>query len=280
MKVVLKFFLALIISITLASNMFAQESIWENYYQTARTQLEKGNYKEAEQYFRFSISEAGNLVEKKQETSSFNKLTLSMCGLIVAFEKQAKLSEAEEASRTLLSFLKTFKPENDREFLIALNNLGLILSEEEKYEEAEAIHRKVLSVREKYLGLDSIDVAISLINIGKIKFDQNKIIEAEAIFNKSFKILLKIPAQEIDLVYCDCLTVCMNNLAYIYISQKKYLAADNCYKFIIDIVIKVKGEKHPDLILIFEDYINLLKVMQRDKDILLIEKRIEKIKAN
>lgn len=261
----------------LSHQSFAQESVWISYFGGGMKAYEQGNYKEAERLFRAAIDEAGKAAQAKNP-KAIGMISDSLSGLAAALHGQGRFSDAESVTRKQLQLLEMTSGEGDPDYSKTLNNLGLLLSEQKKYKEAEETHRKALILREKYDEPPRRNLAVSLLNLGKVYYEQGKISESEALFNQARGVLSKIPSEDITLEDLGHLLGIDHNLALVYVEQKKYAEAELRYKGVILTTEKLKGERHPDLILYLENYAKLLRLTNRPAQAAKLDARIRLIK--
>jgi tetratricopeptide (TPR) repeat protein len=106
-----------------------------------------------------------------------NTKPLDLKALVERAEKlrsEAKHGEAILVWRKILAILENALKPEQLSIALALNNLGLLLSNQGQYAAAEALYRRSLAIHEKVLRPDHPDVALSLNNLAEllIFFDQ------------------------------------------------------------------------------------------------------------
>lgn len=240
---------------------------------------EVGHYAEAEQAFRAALVQAEKLNKGKEDKASSDRLLLSLNFLGGTLQQLGKYAEAEQVTRRAVTLIESVRQENDPEIAVNLNNLGLILAEQGKYEEAEDIHRRVLQWRERFLGAKHPDVAVSLINLGKVQYEQEEWVHAKESFDRAFIILTDIPEKQRTEEQYENLVMCANNLALIYVEEKKYDQAEKFYLKAIEILTALKGPQHPDLVGYLKNYAKLLRTMNRLAEADKVDARIEEIEG-
>lgn len=264
--------------------VLGQEAVFESYMQSGRVAFEKGNYVEAERFYKLAIKEVGLAVSEIGNTNTVGatvveQLIDALNALSSAYYAQRYYEDAERVIRAEILLLEQASLENDSDYSVALNNLGLVLSSQQKFTEAEATHRKALKLREKNEGENHPNVAVSLLNLGKVYLDQNKYSEAEAMFSRSLQILA-MPSLARTPEHVEAVVGLCNNLALIYKEQNKYAKAEVMYKLAIETTEQIKGRAHPDLIRYLTNYAGLLRLMKRPIEAARLEARSKRIEAN
>jgi tetratricopeptide (TPR) repeat protein len=262
-----------------ASLINAQHSVWDNHMKAGIKAYEIGRYPEAEREFRAALSQAEKLNKGKEDKVSSDRLLLSLNFLGGALQQLGKYAEAEQITRRAVTLIEAVREENDPEIAVMLNNLGLFLGEQGKYEEAEDVHRRVLQWRERFLGAKHSDVAVSLINLGRVQYEQEEWVNAKQSFDRAFVILTDIPEEQRTDEQYEYLVMCANNLALIYVEEKKYDQAEQFYLKAMEILTALKGPQHPDLVGYLKNYAKLLRTMNRVAEADKVDARIEEIKG-
>lgn len=259
--------------------ILAQESVWASMFGGGMKAIEQRNYKEAERLFRSAISEAGNF-DVQENPKAIGMMSDSLSGLSAALRGQKRYSDAEAVLRKQLQLLEMSVSDSDPDYSATLNNIGLLLSEQQKYKEAEEIHRKAIKLREKYDEVPRRNLAVSLSNLGKVYFDQGSFPEAESLFDRANEISSTISIN--DLTYEDLTfrLLVEDNLASIYLNQKKYKEAELKYKHIIFLGEKFLGKTNFVLVEYLENYAELLRLTKRPVEAKKIESRIVLIKKS
>lgn len=259
--------------------VLAQESVWASMFGGGMKAIEQEDYKEAERFFRLAITEAGRF-DIQETPKAIGMMSDSLSGLAAALRGQKRLSDAEAILRKQLQLLEMSVGESDADYSATLNNIGLLLSEQKKFKEAEEIHRKAITLREKYDEIPRRNLAVSLSNLAKVYFDQSYFPEAESLYERANEISSTIPIADLtaeDVVYRLGVE---NNLASIYVNQKKYKVAELKYKHIIFLAEKFLGKTTPVLVEYLENYAALLRTVKRPVEAKKVETRIALLKKN
>ena len=271
--------IALFAVILIASGLTAaQDEILKSYLQSGIIALQQGEYSKAETLFRSALSEIQN--SSVSDETKMSATLVSLNGLAMALMNQQKYVEAESATRRQIQLLElSGKSENNSDYAVALNNLGLILSYRQQFSEAIGYHRRALAWREKHLDATDPDIAISLLNLGKVYFDQQKYAEAEAVLTRAISILVKIPVELQTDDNMLALATCDMNLSSIKVSQQKYKEAEEYLLISLTIRTRLQGADHPDLLEPLKNYAVLLRKTNRPRDAATVEARIARISA-
>jgi tetratricopeptide (TPR) repeat protein len=257
----------------------AQESVWASMFGGGMKAYEQGDYKEAERFFRLAITEAGRF-DIQENPKAIGFMSDSLSGLGAALRGQKRLSDAEAIFRKQLQLLEMSVGESHEDYSKTLNNIGLLLAEQKKFKEAEEVHRRAMSLREKYDEIPRRNLAISLSNLAKVYFDQGYFPEAESLYERANEISSTIPIADLTAEDVEYRLQNENNLASIYVNQKKYKLAELKYKHIIFLAEKFLGKTTPILIGYLENYAELLRTIKRPVEAKKVENRVALLKRN
>ena len=276
-RLIQKLICSIVVMIGASVAAVAQDEILKSYLQAGMLAFQQGNYSKAETLFKAAIAELENTsLSSEKKTSG---LIIALNGLGLALTNQEKHVEAEAVTRRQIAIMEQANKANDADFAIALNNLGLMLANQGKLTQASEVHRRALAWREKHLGPAHPEVAFSLLNLGKVYFDDNKFDQAEAVFIRAVSIIGAIPTESQTDENMLALAICDMNLSSIKVGQRKFAEAEDLLLVAILIRTKIQGPTHPDLIEPLQNYLTLLRQMNRNKDAADIEVRIRRIKS-
>jgi tetratricopeptide (TPR) repeat protein len=250
---------------------------WENYFEAGMRARQEGNLPKAELLLKASRLKAE--IEADAGNPRAPEMMIdSLSGVAVVLREEGKPVEAEHVLREQLDLLKSFhRGEDDLQTSMTLHNLGLVLFDQQKYEDAGKSLAKAVQLRKKYDPEPHRNLAISLLSLGGAYFHQGKIREAEAAALQAREILAKISA---DKKLPEDLAAIMrsdHNLALIYVEQKKYEAAEQCYKAAISAMERLYGPMSGGLVLYLTNYAKLLNILKRDSEVKAIQERIGSI---
>lgn len=182
----------------------AGEAEWKVLNDKVMPQMQRGDFKQAEQFARDAVTEAektfglehqntafslSNLalalrIQKRLEESEKHyrrslairdktlgaahpTTALTMLNLADLLQEQKKLAEAEKLQRTVLPIFEKVYGE-DAKTATALNNLGANLQLQTRYKESETYLRRALAMKEKMLGPMNPSVAHTLNNLAQV----------------------------------------------------------------------------------------------------------------
>ncbi len=151
----------------------AQETFWEEFYNSGLEAQKQARYAEAEELFFAALKEAESFGEKD------TRLATTLNELALLFTDQGKYAEAEPFfQRSIAIYEKALGTEHP-DVTIILNNLGLLYTDQGKYAEAEPLFQRSIAIREKALGPEHPDVATSLENYAFLLQEMDRNTEAD-----------------------------------------------------------------------------------------------------
>ena len=251
--------------------------IWKSYAQNALDAYGKTNYAEAESFFRLALAEA----EKTNtgDKTSTDRMIVSLNGLGKVLLDEEKYVEAEGINRKAVEVMQHARPEDDPEFSLVINNLGLNLSYLGQYEEAEALLRRALSLREKYRGSKHPDVAVSLLDLGLVSFKQGNFRQADALYRSATAILENIPHDVRSTDENEMLAEAWEDLALSYAAEARYGEAEGLFKKAIALLESTRGNAHPTMVRYLANYAEMLRKTNRANKAADLEARIQSIQS-
>jgi serine/threonine protein kinase/tetratricopeptide (TPR) repeat protein len=138
---------------------------------------DQGKYEEAASFFRQSLD-----IRSRKLGPDDPEVARSLNSLAIVYWNQEKYAEAEPLfERSLAIKEKTLGPDHP-DLANTLINLGILKHTERKYEEAEALFKRALAISEKKLGPEHPDLGTILNNLAALYEDQNRRAEAEPLY--------------------------------------------------------------------------------------------------
>jgi serine/threonine protein kinase/Tfp pilus assembly protein PilF len=271
---------------------------------------QQGKYDEAASQFKKSLD-----IRSKQLKPDDPQIARSLNSLAIVLYDQGKYAEAEPLlERSLAIKEKTARPDN-AEIANTLINLGIIKHSQKKYADAEAFFKRALAVSEGNLGAENPDLVATILNsLGSLYDNQGRRSEAEPLYLRSLAIWEKMlgpdhPDVAIALhnlanlyrnigKYAQAEPLYLRSLAiwektfgpdhpYVgiglreransYRDQGKHADADPLYLRSLQIFEKKLDENHANMIMALENYILLLRKMNRTEEALKVENRLNGI---
>lgn len=212
----------------------------------------RGRYAEAEQLYLLTLGICENIKD------SMPLIVAPIYGgLGVVYEKQGRLSEAEQMHQQALT-INLQQGEETFKVAACLNDLAMVYKKQRRFPEAEAQYLRSLAIREKLLQPNDQFVAESLNNIAVLYRTQGKYQQAEEYYLRAHHI--KEQLYEPD---HPRMATSYGNLAIVYEAQGKNSEACSYYLKAIDILERKLGPDHPQTLNSRADYENLLKKMNR-----------------
>jgi len=132
--------------------------------------------------------------------------------------------------------------ENNPNYAIALNYLGMLYQKQGRLGEAEPLYKRALAIYEKALPEGHPDIVISLANLAAFYQGQGRLSEAEPLYKRALTIREKaLPEGHPDIA------ASLNNLASLYYNQGQLSEAEPLYKRALKIREKALPKDHPDI---------------------------------
>jgi tetratricopeptide (TPR) repeat protein len=139
--------------------------------------------------------------------------------------------------------------------------------------EAEVKFQEAVKLAEEMQ--DNTSLALSLNNLAAIYHTQSKYKFAEELYKKALSIREGLYGHEHPEIALN-----LHNLAVLYSARRMYPLAEEYYKKAIDVKEKVYGNIHVELVSTYNYYAKLLKLLDRTKDLELIEEKIVEIEKS
>ncbi len=277
MSILTRTFAIFVILTAMMAVCYSQEGVASSYIEAGRIVYAKGNYSEASRLFALALEESANVKNKENAL----RLTIdSLNGLSGSLARDRKFELAEVFARRLVDLIETTNGENNSDFAVALNNLGLLLREQGKLDESERVQRRTLDIRERILDAGDPDIATSLLNLGVIYFDQRRYSQAEALFKRSLTILSNVPSEHSTPESLLLMALCNQDIAAIYLNEHRNVPeAAALLKAVIRVRQTFQGPEHPDLILPLADYARALRMLGQRRQAAPIEARLKRIES-
>lgn len=274
----MKIFLQVLIMLSLATYAAGQDVVLDSYVESGMGAFKRGDYATAERYFNSAVKEISS--NGKADKKTLDRMVAVLNMLSNAYQAQGKFVNAEAINRKILEIVELTREESDPGLSIVLNNLGLSLTEQRKYAEAEKMQRRALILREKYLEAGDVNIAISLNNLAKVFHDQGKNEEAFPLYVRAFQIVTDTPKENMASEHFELAIDLSGNLGLIFTGKGEHEAAEKMFTLAIQMIERIKGNDHPDLIPRLRNYAKLLRAAKRNAEAGKMEARaaaIEKV---
>ena len=204
-------------------------------YFLARTHLDLGRYKEAEQILRQIIES-----QKIHFDGKFPDNVLVLNSLAKLLKETDRYEEAETIIRKIIKIQKATIGEQHSDYVGSLNNLAVLLKETGRYGEAESLYRRVIEIRETTINEKHPEYFKSLGNLAELLRSTSHYDEAESLHKKVIE-LLKATVGEQHPDYAKSLI----NLALLLVTIGRHDEAAQLYEKALDILIERLGNEHP-----------------------------------
>ena len=153
----------------------------------------------------------------------------------------------------------------------SLNNLATLYFRLGRLSEAEPLFRQALAIEETALGPDHPTVARSLSSLAALAAHTGRYDEAESLFRRA----LAIREKALGPSHPDVAMV-LSSLGFLYYKQSRYLDALPLYQRSLAINQQALGPDHPGTIQIADNYVTLLRSLDREDDASVIEARFRR----
>jgi CHAT domain-containing protein/Tfp pilus assembly protein PilF len=155
-------------------------------------------------------------------------------GKVIALIRAGKYAEALPLAQAMVTRLEQGPP--NRDFAVALGNLGQVYGDMGRDAEAEPLDKRALAVMEKAVGIDAADMAPMLNNLAALYQRQLRYTEAEPLFKRALTIAERsLPANHPDLGRA------LNNLATNYEKQDRHAESEALTRRALAIYQKIPG---------------------------------------
>ncbi|MTJ55888.1 tetratricopeptide repeat protein, partial [Anabaena sp. UHCC 0253] len=243
----------------------------------ATVYLAQGKYQEAESFFHKALA-----IRQRLYLQDHSDIATSLNNLAVLYRSLARYKEAESFFHKALGMLKRLFPQDHPNVAGILNNLAFFYYKQGRYSQAEPLYQEALAMKQRLFSTNHPDLAITLNNLGLVYVHQGKYAQAEHIFKdvlnickQNFKneylivrvlvnlsnIYFKINnhnAAEPFLQEAFTITenftehhpdvaLVLNQLAYLYNLQGKYIKSETLYKKCLRIYENLFPLEHPDI---------------------------------
>jgi serine/threonine protein kinase len=273
---------------------------------------DQGKYEEAASQFQKSLD-----IRSKRLKPDDPEVARSLNSLAIVFYNQGKNAEAEPLLERSLAIKEKAERPDYVEVANTLINLGIIKHAQRKYADAEAFFKRALTISEQKLGAENLDLAATILNdIGSLYEDQGRRAEAEPLYLRSLAIWEKILGPDhpdvaiavhnlanlyrnlgkytqAEPLYLHSLAIWEKTLgsnhpyvgmslrerANLYRDQGKYADAEPLYVRSLQIFEKSLDENHLHVTDTMENYILLLRKMNRAEEALKLDNRLKAIRS-
>ncbi len=241
----------------------------QSLYNLGRLYFDQGRYAEAEPLYQraLSLREQALGSNHLEVARTLNSLALMYWAWGVKYEEAECLYQ-----RALPIYEQTVGIEHPYT-AHCMNNLALLYVTQGCYTEAEQLHRRVLAIREKILDPVHLDTAQSLQNLAYLHVAQGKqerYEEAKRLLERSLAIREQLLGFEHPQTAKS-----LHNLALLYEAKGMYTEAELLYQRALAIREKALGRGNPKTLATVEHYTALLHKMERHKEAMQLETRIQ-----
>lgn len=200
----------------------------------------------------------------------------SLIGVARSYFRRGEYKEAESKARQAIKILESSGAGGHVSLATVYNALAEAYVAQDRRTEAEKFFRRSVEVTESTVGTEHYATAIYLNNEAVNYFKQDKYNEAERLYLRAISIWEKLSGSDLQHPHA---VVCLANLAKLYGKQGRYEDAEREYKRAIVIADKVLASNPEALIMILEDYAQLLKQEHRDLEAEGVRDHIRGIRA-
>ncbi|CAG1982903.1 unnamed protein product [Fusarium graminearum] len=203
----------------------------------AKSQLDKGNYKEAEEQYRV-------ILKLSSESTGIGEpcIVSIKCNLANALAKQGQRDEPEILYREALKLSTGCLEETHPNILACRINLARMLEMREKYDEAKGIYRDVLRLQEEAAGPSSLSTLSAKNRLANVLVRLKIFEAAEDIYKETLKAHGDNGREE-----HPSAIITLGNLANALQNQGQYEEAKTRYLEAKDLCKKTFNSKHPYL---------------------------------
>ena len=241
----------------------------QSHYGLARLYHAQEKYRQAERL----CQQALNI--QKQHLGDNHPLIASTLNMLAKiYQGQNKFDQAKEMNMRALSIRESTSGENHPQVATIINSLIEIYHAEGRYREAEPLIARSFMIHEQSLGPEHPYMAYSLSNRAENYFLQKNYAQAEAYFKQAQAI------REQNLGFDHPHTASTYyHLAGLYTAIERYEESEAFYRRTLSIRECTFGPYHPIVISTLEQYLSLLKKLNREYEVCELEARIQASKA-
>lgn len=182
-------------------------------YNLAEALVAQQKYEAAEDLFKSSLQD----IEKVEPLSSLNRALL-LSGLGRLYLSQNRYSEAEPLLKESLKIRQEILEPNDMDIVNSLDNLAGLYVNKQEFLKAEPLFKKALEIKEKTLKPNDPRLASTINNLATT-YSRRGDARAEDLFKKAISV--------------DNNSTYKNNLAWFYLTNKRYVEAEPLFKEIL-----------------------------------------------
>ena len=213
---------------------------------------EQGKYAQAEPLLKHALA-----IREKVLGPEHPHTATGLSNLAALYRAQGKLDDTELLNKqSLTTREQTLKTEHF-DVINSLNKQASLYRDQGKYDEAELLYQQALEISERTLGSEHLELAKILSDLGGLYYEQDKYYQAEPLYRRALTICER--TLEPDDLF---IAFCLNNLAALYHAQGKYYQAEPLYRRALAIREQILGSDHPDVVLVSENYTDLLQEMK------------------
>ena len=212
--------------------------MWTLQHNLAAICQAQGNYVEAERY-------AAEIHQKRSEVNELAHHQSISTSILLAsiYRDQRKYIESEKLLLEIVSHY-TDDQRQDPQYLIALNDLGLIYKHQERFDEAESKYLLSKKWTEQLYGSNHPSTLTSITNLASLYQQTNRCELAEPLYTVSVAGLIKTLGSK----HPRVLTV-QRGLGIVYLTLKRYTEAEVLLTDVLHNQEEVLGDDHPDTLI-------------------------------
>jgi tetratricopeptide (TPR) repeat protein len=231
----------------------------------------KGNYSEAEDFFRRSLKISELLVDPNNPT-----LASAVNNLALLLQDTGRLAEAEPLYRRALEIDEKALGQEHPNVARDLNNLASVLHARGRGGEAEPLFRRALEIDITYYGPNHPEVATDLSNLASVLRDAGRLDEAEHLFRR----VLEILGTSFGEAHAKIATA-LSNLASVLEASNRLTEAEPLLRRALEIDQATLGPNHPDVGIRLNNLGRLLRQTNRLEEAeLLLRRSLDIFKAS
>jgi tetratricopeptide (TPR) repeat protein len=164
-------------------------------------------------------------------------------------------STAEPMFRRALEVRERMLGKENRDTIISVHNLALLLEAKGDYAGAESLYRRTLEVQERTLGKEHPDTLVNINNLAVILQNKGDYPGAEPLFRRA----LEVSARTLGKEHPNTLVI-VNNLARLLQDTGDYAGAKSLFRRALEVTERTLGKEHPDTLATVDNLARLLDV--------------------
>ena len=213
----------------------------------------QGKYEQAEPIYQRALT-----IEEQALGPNHPFTSTTLACLATLYQLQGKYEQAEPLYQRALVIREEALGSSHHLTATILDSLATLYQLQGKYEQAEPLYQRALTIFEQTISMEHPRTAAALDHLATLYQAQHKYEQTESLYQQA----LTIREQKLGSTHPD-VAQSLYHLADLYTGQGKYEQAKPFFQRALAIREEVLGPKHPDTIKVREQYIELLRTMQR-----------------